>query len=249
MLTDTHCHIFKGDYDDIEQLIQNAKNNNVSRFINNATDKQTILETIELANIYDSMYAAIGFHPEFADSITTDDLKFLESHLNNNKVIAIGEIGLDYHYTKENKDKQIKLFEYQLAIAQKYNIPVIIHNREATQDIIDSLKKFKVRGVIHCFNGSLETANIFIKMGFLLGVNGVVTFKNCKTKKVLESLSLDNIVLETDCPYLTPEPNRGKKNEPMYIKDIAEFVASIYNTDISQVEKITNRNIDKIFDI
>lgn len=249
MLTDTHCHIFKQDYEDIDKVIKNAKQNGVNRFINNATDKNTIKEVLDLVNKYESMYAAIGYHPEFADQITEDDLAYMEEHIKDNKVIAIGEIGLDYHYTKENRDKQIKLFETQLELAQKYNMPVIIHNREATQDIIDSLKKFNVRGVIHCFNGSLDTAKIFIKMGFLLGVNGVATFKNCKTKEVLKGISLENIILETDCPYLTPEPNRGKKNEPMYIKDIAAFIANIYNTDISQVEIITNQNIYRIFDI
>lgn len=136
-----------------------------------------------------------------------------------------------------------------MALAEKYNMPVIIHNRNATDDIINSLKKFKVKGVIHCFSGSLETAKIFIKMGFLLGINGVITFKNCKTKDVLKDVSVENIVLETDCPYLTPEPNRGKKNEPKYLINIAEFVASIYNLKISQVEIITNRNIRHIFDI
>ena len=121
-------------------------------------------------------------------------------------MVAIGEIGLDYYYTKENRDKQIEVFEFQLALAEKYNLPVIVHSREATLDTINSIKKFKVRGVIHCFSGSLETANIFMKLGFYFGVGGVMTFKNSKIDQVIKNIPLDRIVLETDSPYLTPEP-------------------------------------------
>ncbi len=249
MLTDTHCHITSIDYNNIEKVIQDAQNNHVDRFINNATDINTVKEVIYLSKKYNCMYAAIGIHPQYVDCYKEEDLLEIEKKLKLTKVIAIGEIGLDYYYNKDNKTKQIKLFESQLALAEKYNMPVIIHNRNATDDIINSLKKFKVKGVIHCFSGSLETAKIFIKMGFLLGINGVITFKNCKTKDVLKDVSVENIVLETDCPYLTPEPNRGKKNEPKYLINIAEFVASIYNLKISQVEIITNRNIRHIFDI
>ena len=249
MLTDTHCHILSEDYEDIKKVVDDANNNGVNRFINNATDIDSCKEVLELSKNNSNMYAALGIHPEFANTYQEKDLRFIIDNLNNKKVIAIGEIGLDYYYTKDNKDKQIKLFEKQLKIAEEYNLPVIIHNREATLDIINSLKKYKVKGVIHCFNGSLETANIYIKMGFLLGINGVITFKNCKLKEVIKNIPIENIVLETDCPYLTPEPNRGKKNEPKYIKDIANFVANIYEIPVSQVEKITNENIRRIFDI
>ena len=249
MLTDAHCHIFNEDYQDIDKIIQNSIENGVDKLINNATDINSSKELLDLVKIYPNMYGAIGIHPEFANNYSNEDIEFIKENINNKKIIAIGEIGLDYYYTKENKDKQIELFEYQLKIAQKFNIPVIIHNRDATSDIINTLRKYKVRGFIHCFNGSLQTAQEYIKMGFLLGINGVVTFKNCKLKEVLQRVSLTNIVLETDCPYLTPEPNRGKKNEPKYIKDIALFVADIYNTSLSQVEIITNDNIRRIFDI
>ena len=249
MLTDTHCHIFKEDYPDIDIIISNAKKAGVTRFINNTTDIESMKEGLRLIEDYPDMYLALGIHPEFADSYTKEDIKFFKDNLINNKVIAIGEIGLDYHYTKENKDKQITLLETQLQIAQDYNLPVIIHNREATNDLLNTLKKYKVKGVIHCFNGSLETAKEYLKMGFKLGVNGVVTFKNCKLKEVLKELSLEDIVLETDCPYLTPEPFRGQINEPKYIKEIALFIAKLYNTSLSQVEIITNQNIRRIFDI
>lgn len=249
MFCDTHCHIFKEDFENIDEIIAKAQSNNAGKYINNATDSKSITEVIELCDKYENMYAAVGFHPEFADKITENDFDYLRKGLTNKKVIAMGEIGLDYHYTKDNKTQQIELFEKQLAIAQEYNLPVIVHNREATLDIINCLKKYNVKGVIHCFNGSLETANIFIKMGFKLGINGVITFKNCKLKEVIKQLPLSEFVLETDCPYLAPEPLRGTKNDPSNIIFIAKFVAEIYKISLLQVENITNANIRQIFDI
>lgn len=249
MLTDTHCHIFLSDYEDIAQVLQNACENNVGRIINNATDKSSMLELLEMLKKYDNMYGALGIHPEFADTYKEEDLNLIENNLSNPQVIAIGEIGLDYHYSNENKEQQIALFEQQLKMAEKYNMPVIIHNRQATDDILKSIKKFKVKGVIHCFNGSIETAKEYLKLGYKLGINGVVTFKNCNLKETLKKLTLEDLVLETDSPYLTPAPFRGQKNEPKYIKSIAEFVANIYDVPVSQVEKITNVNIRHIFDI
>lgn len=249
MFTDSHCHIFKSDYSDINAVLKEAKQNQVEKIINNATDLKSMQELLELVEIYPNMYGALGIHPESVEEYKKEDLVFLKENLKNKKIVAIGEIGLDYHYTKENKEKQIKLFEKQLQIAQDENMPVIIHNREATNDILNSLKKFKVRGVIHCFNGSYETALEYLKLGFKLGINGVVTFKNCKLKDVLKKLSINDLVLETDSPYLTPVPNRGKQNAPKYVKDIAEFIAQIYKIPQSQVEIITNKNIRQIFDI
>ena len=245
MLTDSHCHIFKSDYSDIGEVLNEAKQNHVEKIINNATDLESMQELLELVEIYPNMYGALGIHPESVEEYKEEDLVFLKENLKNKKIVAIGEIGLDYHYTKENKEEQIKLFEKQLQIAQDENMPVIIHNREATNDILNSLKKFKVRGVIHCFNGSYETALEYLKLGFKLGINGVVTFKNCKLKDVLKKLSINDLVLETD----TPTPNRGKQNAPKYVKDIAEFIAQIYQISQSQVEIITNKNIRQIFDI
>ena len=148
-----------------------------------------------------------------------------------------------------NKEKQIKLFEEQLKIAEEYNIPVIIHSREATLDTINILKKYKVTGVIHSFSGSLETAKIYLKMGFSFGINGVITFKNAKIKDVIKELPLSSILLETDSPYLTPTPLRGTTNEPANIKYIAEFVANLKNISTNDLSKITNENIKRIFDI
>lgn len=249
MFTDTHCHISKEYYDNIKSVLDNAKKNGINRVINNGCDKLSNDEVLELTSIYPNMYGAIGIHPEFVDTYTKEDLRDLENNLSNNKIIAIGEIGLDYHYTKDNKARQIELFEIQLKLAEAYNLPVIVHSREATEDTINSLKKYKVTGVIHSFSGSYETANIYIKMGFLLGINGVITFKNSKLKEVISKLDLKNIVLETDSPYLTPEPNRGKKNEPAHVSDIASFLCDLKDITKNELSIITNENIKRIFDI
>jgi len=249
MFTDTHCHIYKEYYDNFNEVIDNAKNNGINRLINNGCDKETNIEVIDTINSFDNVYGAIGIHPENVDKYSIDDIDFIKQNLNDSKVVAIGEIGLDYHYTKDNKDKQIKLFEAQLKIASECNKPVIIHSREATDDMLRILKKYNLKGVIHSFSGSLETALEYVKLGYLLGINGVVTFKNCKLKEVLEKISLENIILETDSPYLTPVPLRGKKNEPANVSYVAEYVANIYNVSLEELSEITNNNIKRIFDI
>lgn len=249
MFTDTHCHILSEYYENIDEILNKAKSVNISRIINNGCDHKSNIEVLDLIKKYKNMYGAIGIHPEVVDTYQESDLKFIEANINNPKIVAIGEIGLDYHYTKENKEAQIKLFEAQLALAEKYHIPVIVHSREATEDTINTLKKFKVTGVIHSFSGSLETAKIYIKMGFLLGINGVITFKNSKLKDTIKDIDLNNIILETDSPYLAPTPHRGEKNEPANVSLIAEFISELKDISLSQVSIITNENIKRIFDI
>lgn len=249
MFTDTHCHIFKDYYDNIDILIEESLDNNVSKWINNGCDTKSNEEVISLINKYENMYGAIGIHPESVDEYSEEDIDFIKSNIMNKKIIAIGEIGLDYHYTKENKDKQINLLETQLKIAENNNLPVIIHSRDATLDTINTLKKYKVKGVIHSFSGSLETANIYIKMGYMLGINGVITFKNANIKDVIKKIPLENLVLETDSPYLTPEPFRGHQNNPSHIIDIAKFVCELKNISIEELSKITNDNIKRMYNI
>lgn len=249
MLIDSHCHIYKEYYDDIDEIINSATLNGVVKYINCAVDIDTCNEIIDLSNKYSNIFCCLGIHPESVDKVDDSDLIKLEELINNSKAIAIGEIGLDYYYTKENKNKQIWLFEQQLKLAEKYNLPVVIHSREATLDTIECLKKFNVKGVIHSFSGSVETANIYIKMGFLLGINGVITFKNCNLKDVYKLIDINNIILETDSPYLTPVPYRGKQNSPARIKDIAIFVADLYNISLEELENITLENIKRVFDI
>ncbi len=249
MFTDTHCHIYKEYYKNLDEIINNAKNNKVNRMINNGCNSASNKEVLELLKKYDTMYGALGIHPESVETYQESDITFIKNNLENDRIIAIGEIGLDYHYTKENKEEQKKLLEVQLSIAEKHNLPVIIHSREATEDTINILKKYNLKGVIHSFSGSYETAQIYIKMGYLLGINGVITFKNSKLKEVIKKIPLKNIILETDSPYLTPEPYRGKRNEPARILDIAKFICELKGVSLEELARITNENIKRIFDI
>ena len=248
MYIDTHCHLSREDYDDIDKVIEENKNANVDKIVVSSCSRESIEEVMDLKDRYDMVYVTIGYHPEYADTVTESDLDYLKSLLGEKKVVGIGEIGLDYHYTKENKDKQIWLFEEQLKIAEEFNLPVVIHSRDATMDTINTLKKYKVKGIIHCFSGSLETANIYISMGFLLGIGGVVTFKNSKLKDVVKEVPSESIVLETDSPYLAPVPFRGKINSSKYLEFIANFIADIKNISVDELAEITSRNASSLFD-
>lgn len=247
--TDTHAHIFNEYFKDFGKVIEEAKNNSVYKIINAATSFGNIEEVLETSEKYPNIYACIGLHPEdlVKDNIKLE--KYIIDNLNNEKLVAIGEIGLDYYYTKENKNEQIELFEYQLSLAEKYGLPVVVHSREATLDTINSLKKYKVKGVIHCFSGSLETANILINMGFYIGVGGVMTFKNSKIDTIIKEIPLDRIILETDSPYLTPEPFRKYSNEPKYIKTIAEYLANLKNISLEEVSRVTEKNVRDLYNI
>lgn len=247
MLTDTHCHLFKEYFSDLDEVIKNAKAAGVMRFVSAADNLESSNEMLKLSTKYENVYVAIGIHPENCeeDLHILDDI--IKSNIDNKKIVAIGEIGLDYYYGKENKNRQLEIFDYQLSLAEKYNLPVVIHSREATLDTIKTLKRHKVRGVIHCFSGSKETALEYIKMGMYIGVGGVMTFKNSKLDEIIKKLPLDRIVLETDSPYLTPEPFRKYSNEPKYIRTIAEYLSELKNIDISEVEKTTENNVSQIF--
>lgn len=248
MLIDNHCHLFLEYYSDLKVILNNALEKKVNLYINNGTNRDSNEEVLTTSNDYENVYGAIGIHPEEADNFVEADLDFIKNNLNNPKIVAIGEIGLDYHYSKDSKEKQIVLLEQQLKMAEEYNLPVIIHSRDATKDMIDILKKYKLKGIIHCFSGSYETAQIYLKMGFKLGINGVVTFKNSKLKEVLQRLDLKDIVLETDSPYLSPEPFRGKPNEPCNIYNIALFLTEIFGVSIEELAEVTSQNSREIFD-
>jgi len=245
MFTDTHCHIFKEYYENIDEIINNAKESKINRIIVASDNQESANEVLELIKKYDTVYGCIGLHPENIN----EEFDYSLFDKLPDKIIAIGEIGLDYYYTKDNKDKQIEVFRKQLEIAQNLNLPVVVHSREATQDTINILKEYNVKGVIHSFSGSIETAKIYLNMGFKLGVNGVVTFKNCNLKDVYKKLTPNDIVLETDSPYLSPVPYRGQRNEPARILDIAMFMCNIFNLDLYQLSEITNNNIKDIFNI
>ncbi len=250
MFIDTHCHLSLEDYSDIDQVLKDNREKGVMSIIISGCSRDDILEALDYSKRYDDVYATIGYHPSEALTTTDYDLELLEDQLqSSNKVVGLGEIGLDYYYGKESKEEQLRLFDKQLEIAERLQIPVVIHSRSATEDTIKTLKKYKVSGVIHCFSGSLETAQEYIRMGYSLGIGGVVTFKNSNLKEVVKKLPLESIVLETDSPYLTPEPFRGQKNSSKYIPIIASFIASIYGVSVDEVSRVTTSNAKKIFSL
>lgn len=246
MIIDTHCHLFSEDYDDLDKLVKEMKENNIYAVVN-GFDLKSNKEAILMKNKYNNIYAAIGFHPSEVDKIDIDYIEYLKE--NYKYSVAIGEIGLDYHYTKENKEKQIKLLKSQLSFATKYNLPVIIHARGCINDIYNILKEYNLKGVIHAYSGSYEMAREFIKLGYKIGIGGVITFKNSNLKEVVRRIDIKDIVLETDSPYLTPEPNRGKKNNPLYLKYIIDTIANVKNMTYESVVNITTQTAISLFDL
>ncbi len=250
MFIDTHCHISKEDYSDIDLVIKENRENSISKVIISGYSRETILESLGLIDKYDDLYATIGYHPSEADITTPDDLILLEKQIQSNKVVGIGEIGLDYHWGKENREKQIDLFEKQMKLASKYNLPVVIHSRDAVEDTIEVLKKYpSVVGDMHCFSGSLETAKRYLSMGYYLGIGGVITFKNSNLANVIKEVGIEKVLLETDAPYLTPEPFRGKVNSSKYISYVALKVAEILKMSEEEVGEITSNNAKILFDL
>ena len=248
MYIDTHCHITHDDYDDIDKLISDIKDSGISKIIVNGCDMKSNLEVLDLVNKYDIVYGAIGFHPTELDNYNDEDIEWLCNNINNDKIVAIGEIGLDYHYDNTDKEKQLKVFRKQLEVAKKYNKPVIVHARDAIQDTYDLLKEYKLTGSLHCFSGSLEMAREFTKLGYYLGIGGVCTYKNAKNiVNVIENIDLAYILLETDSPYLTPEPYRKEKNSSCFIPIIAKKIAEIKNVSLLKVVEITGKNANKCF--
>lgn len=247
MFVDTHCHIEK-EYAD--EYVKNANLSGVSKILTASEDYQSSKLAIDIANSYEGVFACIGVHPENVDNFNDDDINKFRELLKHKKVKAIGEIGLDYHYGKENRDRQIEVFKIFLSLAEEYNLPVVIHSRDAIEDTIKVLKEYnKVVGVMHCFSGSYETAIEYIKLGFSLGIGGVLTFKNSKLYETVKRLPLDKIVLETDSPFLTPEPYRGTPNESKYIPLIAECLANHLELSVGEVARRTTLNSCLIFDI
>lgn len=249
MFIDTHCHLSKEDYEDIEQVLQDDRKEGVSPIIISGCTRNSIVESLEYSNKYSDVYVTIGYHPSESTITSDKDLNLLEKQLHSDKVVGVGEIGLDYHYGKESRCEQLSLFEKQLKLAEKYELPVVIHSRDATYDTIQCLKRYRVTGVIHCFSGSVETAREYIKMGFVLGIGGVVTFKNSNLKNVVEQISINDIVLETDSPYLTPTPYRGKQNSSKYIPLIALEIANLKKITVSEVAEITTSTAKKVFNL
>ena len=247
-MIDTHAHILKEYYKNIEDLVNELKEKNVLKVINCATSIENSNEVIELSKTTNNfLLPAIGIHPEVIKDF--DKINELEEIIKNNKIVAIGEIGLDYYWNKENKEQQKELFNKLLDLAEKYKLPALIHTRDSIQDCFDILKKRKIKGIIHCYSGSYEMAKEFIKLGYKLGIGGVLTFKNSKLYEVIEKIDLKDIVLETDSPYLSPEPFRGKENNPYNVYYVAKKIAEIKNIDIDTVINETTKTAYEIFDI
>ncbi|MED3908310.1 TatD family hydrolase [Peribacillus simplex] len=254
MLFDTHVHVNAEQFnEDLEDVIERAKEAGVNNMVVVGFDRPTIIRAMELIEAYDFMYAAVGWHPVDAIDMTEEDLQWIEELSNHPKVVAIGEMGLDYHWDKSPKEVQMEVFRKQIRLAKKVGLPIIIHNREATSDIVHILKEeeaSRVGGIMHCFSGSAETALECINMNFYISLGGPVTFKNAKKpKEVAAAVPLDRLLIETDCPYLAPHPYRGKRNEPSYVKLVAEQIAEIKQLTIEEVSQATTENAKKLFGI
>ena len=248
-MIDTHCHLYNEYYEDLDKLIDKLKVSDIDAVIVNGCDMKSNKEVLQLIKKYDIVYGAIGFHPTELNNITDKDLDWLVDHINDPKIVAIGEIGLDYHYENTDKEKQQYFFKKQLEIAKKYNKPVIIHTRDSIQDTYNIVKNSGCKGSIHCYSGSLEMAKEFIKVGFCLGIGGIITFKNAKNIiEVIKNIDEEYILLETDSPYLTPEPYRKLRNDPSYLKVILEKICLIKSKDLKELKKIINNNAIRTFD-
>lgn len=252
MLIDTHAHLNAEQFEeDLEIVIERALQSGVEKMIVVGFDRKTIQRAIELSEKFSFIFAVVGWHPVDAIDCTEEDLEWIESLATQPKVVGIGEIGLDYYWDKSPKEIQQKLLRRQIRLAKKVNLPIVIHNRDATQDLIQILKEEKaseVGGIMHCFSGSAETAIECVKMNFYISLAGPLTFKNARQpKEVVERIPLENLLIETDCPYLAPHPHRGKRNEPAFVKLVAEEIALIKNQTFDTVAKVTTENAKRIF--
>lgn len=251
---DSHAHYDDEEFDDDrKEVIEELKNNGVIGIMNCSSSYKSIAKTCELINTWDFIYGAVGIHPENADEFKDEMLEeFKEIIKKNPKVKAIGEIGLDY-YWDENPDKEIQkdVFRKHMKLAEELNLPVIIHDRDAHEDTLNIIKEFpNVKGVVHCFSGSVEFAKECLKLGYYIGVTGVVTFKNAKkVVKVVKEVPIERLLVETDCPYMAPEPNRGKRNKSSYIKYVIEKISEIKEINPKEFNIKVNENLQNLFKI
>jgi TatD DNase family protein len=254
MIFDTHAHLDAHQYDDDrEDMIARAKQEGVGRIVNIGFNRETIPTTLKLTEQYDFIFAAVGWHPQDAKDMIPGDLPWIEELCRRDKVVAIGEIGLDYHWDTSPRDVQARVFREQIRLARKIGLPIVIHNRDAHRDVVDILKEEKaaeVGGIMHCFSGSWETAKLCLAMNFHISFGGPVTFKNAKQpKEVLAQVPLERLLLETDAPYLAPHPYRGKRNESSYIRLVAEAAAEIRGVPVDELIAITTANACRLFGI
>lgn len=248
---DTHAHYDdEAFYDDRESLVLSLKDRGVVGIVSCGCDIASTVANQNLSHSFDNFYFAAGFHPENLEDFSVEDLEKLEPFFADEKCVAVGEIGLDYHWMNSTKEKQRELFVAQIELAKAKGLPVIVHDREAHGDTLDILKATKPSGVLHCFSGSVEMAREVIKLGMFLGFNGVATFKNArKIPEVIREIPLDRIVLETDCPYLAPEPHRGKRNDSSFIPFIAQRIGEILGISAQEVLDVTNKNARALYNL
>lgn len=254
MLFDTHVHLNAEQYeDDLQEVINRALEKGVQNMVVVGFDEPTIKKAIQIAETYDFIYASVGWHPVDAIDMTDAHLAWIEELAQHPKVVALGEMGLDYHWDKSPKEVQKDVFRRQIRLARKVNLPIIIHNRDATEDVVTILKEEHVEevgGIMHCFTGSIEVAKQCMDMNMYISFGGPVTFKNAKKpKEVAAELPLDKLLIETDCPYLTPHPFRGKRNEPGYVSYVAEQIAELKGITYEELADITTANAKKLFGI
>ena len=249
---DSHCHYDDPAFDeDREQVIAGLFEGNTEYLMHACTDERSALYGISAAEKYENYYTSVGFHPENCEVTPDSFLEILEGLLPKSKKIkAIGEIGLDYHYEGYDRERQLYIFEQQVRLANKYSLPVIVHSRNATEDTMEILKRLKPKGVMHCFSGSAETAKEVIALGMYIGFTGVLTFKNSKkAKKACAAAGLERVLLETDCPYMAPEPYRGQRSVSSMCEKTAGAMAEIFGVDTQTVIKKTNENARILFGI
>ena len=253
MLADSHAHIDDERFDaDRDEVVARALAAGVSLIVNIGADMASSARSVALAEKYPGIYAAVGMHPHDSQDMKENDYRQLEQWANHPKVVAIGEIGLDYHYDLSPRPVQKEVFLRQLDLARKTGKPFIIHEREAHADMLDIIRHaaLGLNGVFHCFSGSVETAREYLKMGFYISVAGPVTFpKSVKTKEVAKAVPLDRLLVETDSPYLTPQPFRGKRNEPAYVRLVAEEIANLRDISLAELAEVTTANVRKLFNI
>ncbi|MCL7749284.1 TatD family hydrolase [Halalkalibacter alkaliphilus] len=254
MLFDTHVHLNADQFEeDQDEVILRAKEAGVEYMVVVGFDEKTINRALDLIEKYEFIYAAVGWHPVDAIDMTDEHLQWLEELSSHPKVVALGEMGLDYHWDKSPKEIQKEVFRKQIRLAKKVQLPIIIHNREADQDIVNILKEeeaSEIGGIMHCFGGSVEIAKECLAMNFHISLGGPVTFKNAKRpKQVAKEIPIDRLLIETDCPYLAPHPFRGKRNEPAYVKLVAEEIAELKEIEFEQLAKQTTANAKEIFGI
>lgn len=254
MFIDTHVHLNADQYEeDLQEVIDRALEAKVERMVVIGFDRKTIERTMQLIEQYNFVYGVIGWHPVDAIDCTQQDLEWIEELASHPKIVGIGETGLDYYWDKSPKDVQQELFRKQIQLAQKINLPIIIHNRDATGDVVQILREenaASVGGVMHCFSGSVETARECIGMNFMISLGGPVTFKNARLpKEVATEIALEHLMIETDAPYLAPHPHRGKRNEPAFVPLVAEEIARLKGLTIEEIAQATTANAKKFFGI